>query len=300
MIPRPWRSAVAALIGVAAVTAPAAGQDGFLDANGVRIYHEVEGRGTPLVLIHGWSLNLRMWDLQARDLADEFRVIRMDRRGFGRSTGGEDPTWDPEDLRLLLDELGVKRCHMLGMSQGARIALTFAVAFPDRVRSLILHGSPAPDGFGLPFTGPDRLPNAEFQTLAKTQGLDAARRAWAAHPLMEIPPGRREARERLRELLSAYRGGRWLSPVEPSGPAKLVSMGDLARLHVPTLIIVGDREVPYLRIVADALTYGIAGARKIVIPGGGHMVNIVEPDRYNRAVRSFLHGIGSERQGGPR
>jgi pimeloyl-ACP methyl ester carboxylesterase len=71
-------------------------------------------------------------------------------------------------------------------------------------------------------------------------------------------------------------------------------MADLSRIRVPTLILVGDREVPYLRIVADALTYGIAGARKTVIPGGGHMVNMVEPRRYNRAVLAFLRGLGSQ------
>jgi pimeloyl-ACP methyl ester carboxylesterase len=112
---------------------------------------------------------------------------------------------------------------------------------------------------------------------------------------MEIPPGREQARKRLLELLAAYRGGRWVSPVEPSGPAKLVSMADLSRVRVPTLILVGESEVPYLRIVADALTYGIAGARRIVIPGGGHMVNLVEPQRYNRAVLAFLRSVGSER-----
>jgi 3-oxoadipate enol-lactonase len=84
---------------------------------------------------------------------------------------------------------------------------------------------------------------------------------------------------------------------EPSGPAKLVAMADLGRIRVPTLVLVGDREVPYLKIVADALTYGIRGARKVVIPGGGHMVNVIEPARYNRAVRDFLRGAGSPPKG---
>lgn len=290
-----WRFAVGAFVSASLSPPSVASDEQFLEANGARIYYEVEGRGAPLVLIHGWSLNLRMWDLQVADLAHEFRVIRLDRRGFGRSSGSEDTTWDPEDLRALLDELGVKRCHLLGMSQGARTALSFAVTFPDRVSSLVLHGSPAPEGFGLPFTGPDRLAQAELEALARTQGLDAARRAWAAHPLMEIPPGRPQARKRLLELLAAYGGGRWVSPVEASGPAKPASMADLSRVRVPTLILIGEREIPYLRIVADALTYGIAGARSVVIPGGGHMVNIVEPRRYNRAVLDFLRSVGSQK-----
>jgi pimeloyl-ACP methyl ester carboxylesterase len=236
-----------------------------------------------------------MWDLQVTDLARHYNVIRLDRRGFGRSSGSEDSTWDPEDLRALLSELAVDRCHLLGMSQGAAIALTFAVTFPDRVNSLILHGPPAPQGFGLPWTGPDRLSHPGFQALAKTQGLEAARAAWAGHPLMEIPPGHEDARKRLLEMLAAYRGGRWVSPAEPSGPARLASMTDLARIQVPTAVLVGDREIPYFRIVADALTYGIAGAQKVVVAGGGHMVNMVEPGNYNRAVLSFLQNVGSDR-----
>lgn len=297
---RPLRTVafkVADLLGGRSVLpeAPVSGDGRFLETNGARIYYEVEGKGAPLVLIHGWSLNLRMWDLQVRDLAREFQVIRLDLRGFGRSSGAEDSTWDAEDLRALLDDLGIRRCHLLGMSRGGRIALTFAVAYPDRVRSLILHGASPPEGFGVPFTGPDRLPNTELQAVARSEGLDAARRAWSAHPLMEIPAGDERARKLLQEVLAAYRGGRWLSPVEPSGPARLVSMTDLGRIRVPTLVLVGDREVPYLRIVADALTYGIPGARKVVVRGGGHLVNMSEPRGYNRAVGAFLRSVGPQR-----
>jgi pimeloyl-ACP methyl ester carboxylesterase len=72
--------------------------------------------------------------------------------------------------------------------------------------------------------------------------------------------------------------------------AQMASMADLSAVRTQTLVIVGDHEVPYLRIVADALAYGIPGARKAVIPGGGHLINIIEPQRYNRAVLDFLRG----------
>lgn len=279
--------ATIAFAGVVAAT-NLASQGHFVDVNGARIYYEVQGTGEPLVLIHGWSLNLRMWDLQVPQLARTFKVIRIDRRGFGQSSGAEDITWDVDDLRRVLDALGVRRIHLLGMSQGARSALKFAVVDRDRVASLILHGASAPDGFGLPFSGPDRLSQPDFEMLAKTSGLDAARRAWANHPIMAIPAGHEDARRRVTELLAAYRGGRWLNPVEPSGPDKPVTMTDLASVKAPTLVVSGELEVPYLRIVSDALAYGIPGARKVIIPGGGHMVNLIEPERYNRAVLDFL------------
>lgn len=279
------------LIGLAVsccAIALASAQGRFVEAERARIYYEVDGKGDPIVLIHGWSLNLRMWDPQIEDLARQHQVIRIDRRGFGQSTGDEDVSWDTEDLRRVLDALGVKRVHLLGMSQGTRAVLAFALAYPDRTGSLILHGSPAPDGFGLPFTGPDRLDQTVFEKIATTSGVDAAKRAWAAHPLLAIPAGHPDAERRIAQQLAAYRGGRWLNPTPPSGPTKLASMSDLASIRVPTLVIVGEHEVPYLRIVADALTYGIAGAKKVVIPTGGHMVNLVEPAIYNRAVLDFL------------
>src|SRR5258705_8696629 len=77
-----------------AVPASATAQGGIAPINGESLNYEVAGEGAALVLIHGWSLNLRMWDRQASELSRRFRVIRYDRRGFGKSSGNEDITWD--------------------------------------------------------------------------------------------------------------------------------------------------------------------------------------------------------------
>ena len=274
-----------------AAPARATAQGRVAKINNESVYYEVTGNGPPLVLIHGWSLNLRMWDPQVAALSRRFRVIRYDRRGFGKSSGGENITWDAADLNALLDSLGLTKVHILGMSQGARVALQFAKTYPDRVSSLILHGTPPPDGFGLAWTGPDRTRFDEWATMAREQGMDAFRRAWTAHPLMEIPAGHPAARARLDELLAAYRGGRFLSPAPPSGPITAITMDDLPRIGVPTLFLIGDREVPFLQIVARALAYYVPKARLAVVAGGGHNVNLIEPDRYNATITEFLAGI---------
>jgi pimeloyl-ACP methyl ester carboxylesterase len=264
--------------------------------NGASLYYEIAGEGAPLVLIHGWSLNLRMWDPQVSALSRRFRVIRYDRRGFGKSTGNEDITWDADDLNALLDHLGVTKAHILGMSQGGRVALQFARNHPDRLSSLILHGAPAPDGFGLPWSGADRTRFDEWGTIAREQGIDAFRRAWSAHPLMEIPAGHADAKARLAELVAAYRGGRFLTPASPSGAGAAITMDDLPRIGVPTLVLVGDKEVPFLQIVARALAYYLPNARLATVPGGGHMVNLIEPDKYNAAILKFLAGVERPRK----
>jgi 3-oxoadipate enol-lactonase len=274
-----------------AAPAAATGQGRIAAINGERLYYEVTGEGPPIVLIHGWALNLRMWDLQVEALSRHFRVIRYDRRGFGQSSGSEDITWDPADLEVLLDQLGERQVHLLGQSQSWRVALQFARRHPDRVSSLILHGSTPPEGFGLPWTGADRAQFDVWASLAREQGLDAFRRALAAHPLMEVPAGRPDARARLAELLAAYRGGRIMSPTPPSGPVAPATMADLPRIGVPTLVVIGEREVPFLQIVAHSLAYYIPNARLAVVPGGGHMVNLIEPDAYNAAILEFLADV---------
>jgi pimeloyl-ACP methyl ester carboxylesterase len=237
-----------------------------------------------------------MWDPQVSALSRRFRVIRYDRRGFGKSTGNEDITWDADDVNALLDSLRIAKAHILGMSQGARVALQFARSHPDRVSSLILHGAPAPDGFGLPWSGPDRARFDEWATIAREQGLDAFRRAWSSHPLMAIPAGHAYAKARLAELLAAYRGGRFLSPASPSGAVAPITMDDLPRIGAPTLVLVGDKEVPFLQIVARALAYYLPNARLATVPGGGHMVNLIEPGRYNAAILAFLAGVDGRRK----
>ena len=80
-------------------------------------------------------------------------------------------------------------------------------------------------------------------------------------------------------------------PVPPSGPVRPIAMDDLARIRVPTLVLNGDGEIPFLQIVARALAYYLPDARLAVVPGGGHLVNLVEPERYDAAVLAFLAGV---------
>ncbi len=112
---------------------------------------------------------------------------------------------------------------------------------------------------------------------------------------MATPKGNDEARSRLRTLLNDYRGGRFLNAVQPSGPVAPVTMEEVRQVRVPTLVIIGESEVPFLQIVARALAYYIPGARLSVIPGGGHMINLIEPGRYNAVIRRFLEEASARR-----
>jgi pimeloyl-ACP methyl ester carboxylesterase len=118
--------------------------------NGVTLQYEIEGSGKPLVLIHGWAVHRGFWDGDEGRFAPHYTVIRYDRRGFGASSGKPDLTADPADLKALLETLGHRRATIMGHSQGAAVALTFAVRYPEMVDALILYGAGPPAGFGSP------------------------------------------------------------------------------------------------------------------------------------------------------
>lgn len=117
-----------------------------------RLYYEQVGKGPDVVLIHGFTLDRRMWDSQVPALAEHFRVTRYDVRGFGRSipvVGPHDPT---ADLRSLLDHLKIRQAHIVGMSMGGSIAIDFALSQPERVARLVLIGADM-SGFPHPSRG---------------------------------------------------------------------------------------------------------------------------------------------------
>jgi pimeloyl-ACP methyl ester carboxylesterase len=114
---------------------------GFAKINGAKLYYEVTGRGSPVALIHGFTLDRRMWDDQVAALALRHQVVRYDLRGFGRSSLPSNAYSHVDDLQTLLNYLGIDRVALLGLSMGGAIALDFACAYPERLRAMLLADS---------------------------------------------------------------------------------------------------------------------------------------------------------------
>ena len=271
-------------------------QGQYATINGARIYYEVEGKGHPLVLIHGWPMSARMWDRQADVLARDFMVIRYDRRGFGRSPGTpgveQSSRTDAADLEALLRLLKVSRTYVLGHSQGGAVAQQFTLDHPDQVDALILHGAPI-DGFVLPETGPFSGPSS-VRDLMQKSGMAEFRRQWLAHPINHVPPGHADAAALITDIVEQYHGDDVLimSPNHGGGVPAIQRLGEI---KAPTLILVGGDDLPFFQISADALAFEIANSVKVVIPGGAHLVNVIEPERYNAEVLRFLRGVERSR-----
>lgn len=107
---------------------PMQARTGFAAVNGIRLYYEVAGSGRPLVLIHGMSLDTRMWDDQFEPLAQHYRVVRYDARGFGKSALQTGRSYaHTDDLKALLEYLDIEHAFIVGLSMGGGIAIDFAL-----------------------------------------------------------------------------------------------------------------------------------------------------------------------------
>ena len=279
------RVPVTVLLGVL-FSLPASGQSRSLNVGDAVINYQITGQGETLVLIHGWAQDLSIWDHQAQEFGRHYRVIRYDRRGFGQSTGYADATADPDDLRILLDSIQIRSAILLGISAGARAAVSFAVAFPDRVKALVIYGLAPIPGFTPMPEGPG--PVAVFREIAQNHGLDSAGKALRAHPLAWMPPNRPDLQVLLKEQWARYAGKDLLDPRSESGRVPHAHLEQVALISVPTLVISGDHDLPLFIQVGDTIVRRIKGAQRAMITNGGHGAHFAQPAQFNAAVLQFL------------
>jgi len=255
-------------------------QDRYFHHNGVQLRFRDEGYGPAVLWLHGWTLDLQMWDLQVPALRDQFRMIRLDRRGFGLSAGRPCLDQDVQDLAALCSFLGLERLALVGMSQGARAAMAFAQATPAAVDCLVLDGPP-----NLESTRSE-VPLAHFRDLVRAQGLEAFRREWRCHPLPQLRSTNPQARASLEAMIARYPGRDLLEP--PAPLAARPTPAPLEAVRTPTLIVYGDHESRSRVAAANALAARLPNAERAVIADSGHMPSLDNPQGYNAAVRAFL------------
>ena len=249
---------------------------------------EVAGRGHPVVLVHGWGVDRRMWAHQVAAFRRQFTTISYDRRGCGQTTAPADHLLELEDLDTILDELKVKATGIVGMSQGGRVAMRYAMTRPARVTGLVLQGAPL-DDTPLPLAGDaSLLPLARLAELLRRGDRAALARELCAHPLMSAGERRAQAQAEIDAMLKDYRGEDLLRYSATPADSDPLYAADLAAIQSPTLVITGSNELLWLRRIADRIARNIYGARRRVIRGGGHFVNMTHIGDYNRCAVEFL------------
>ncbi len=240
-----------------------------------------------MILVHGWTLDLEMWDPQVAALRNEFRLVRLDRRGFGLSGGRPDARQDASDLAALCEHLGLNRAALIGMSQGARASLQFAAGAPGRVSALILDGPPAIERAA----GEDDVPIGHLREVLASRGIEAFRREWSTHPLMRLRTNDPKIREMLNRMIARYPGQDLAARDDfasfdgaDAGAAPL----PLHAMTAPTLILSGAHDLPSRLQTARRLCAQLPAAEHEVVADAGHLLNLDRPAVYSELCRSFL------------
>jgi pimeloyl-ACP methyl ester carboxylesterase len=265
---------------------PSASLDHYLPVAGALLRYRDEGSGPAVLLIHGWTLDLDMWEPQVAGLGDSFRLIRFDRRGFGLSSGLASLAADVRDALSLCDELQVDRVACLGMSQGARVALHLCRSVPERVSCVVLDGPPRMLAGETAAEEEEDLPLAEYRGLVAAGKIETFRRLWASHPLMRLQTRSAQPRTLLQRMTARYTGKDLLRDA-----AALEDGWDhaiIAALHPPALIVTGEHDLQARLRAADALREVLPRAQRARIAAAGHIPNLDNPLSYNSTVRAFL------------
>jgi pimeloyl-ACP methyl ester carboxylesterase len=258
-----------------------------LTLNGARIHYERAGSGLPVILLHAGIADSRMWGPQVDAFAREFDVIRPDMRGFGRSEMPAGP-WSPvDDVLALIDELGLKPVHLIGCSMGGELAIDFALEHAERISKLVLVGS-AYSGFEVMREHGDLFKDLMAARQARDYEAlnDGMLKLFLDGP--KRPPGyvAGSVRQLVHEMNErAVRVDFEKSPPEEIDPP---AAERLAEITAPTLVMVGDADVPTILEAGDQLTASIPHARKAVIEDAAHLPNLEHPDEFNRLVLEFL------------
>jgi 3-oxoadipate enol-lactonase len=270
---------------------------GYVEVPGGRLYYEVEGAGHPLLLIHGGLGSLRMWDGQIADFAERYRVIRYDTRGFGRTETEYVPFSNRADAAALLQHLDAASAYVIGQSRGGTIALDLALEHPELVDALVLVAGGAsgyeaqlPDGVTPPpwdemerlYDAKDWERVAELETQVWVDG-------WG-QPTTRIDP---ELRRRVHGwILDNYRAGKEEGEPQPLDPP---AAGRLTEVRAPTLVMIGAADEPAGVMNGRNIADQVPDAQLIEFPGVAHMIQLEEPERFNRLVIDFLTGADLSR-----
>ena len=254
----------------------------LVEVRGARLRVRTAGSGTTILFVHGWALDLDMWTPQFAALAGRYRLIAFDRRGFGYSSGTAGLDHDLADIEHLLAKLGIDSIAIVGMSQGARVALRWALYSPRTTRCLILDGPPC-DILAVGRQEGEITLN-HYRALVRDEGIDAFRKEWLQHPLMRLYTTEPRAHALLREMIGRYPGHDLMG----DETSQLAGIGSVQRLDLPILIVNGEHDTA-VRIGAGAeLARALPHAQLAIIPGAGHLSNLDNPGAYNQALDQFL------------
>jgi 3-oxoadipate enol-lactonase len=259
----------------------------------VELYSEVAGEGPEIVLFHEGICDSRMWDRQWEKYTGSHRVLRFDFRGFGRSPLEPGSFASARDALDLMDRHGFERAALVGVSLGGRVAIEVAVAAPERVAALVLVGSGLPGhDWSEEMKASWEQEEAAVRAGDVDKAVDVVLRTWVAGPgrdLEDVDPQVRadvaEMQRRAYELQVPH--------LDRDDEELLVEdvAQRLGEVRAPTLVLVGEEDVPDMRAIADRLAREIPNARFETIADTAHVPSMERPEEFDRLVLGFLESV---------
>ena len=252
----------------------------------VTLHYEDEGSGAPVLLIHGHTMDRRIWDpvvpgLRAKDL----RVLRPDLRGHGLSTRpdfGYHLSHHASDMAAVLDAAGIDSATVVGYSIGGGVALEMALTLPERLNGLVLMSPVMPDR---PFEDAFMNNLREVARTTRSEGIEAAMLGpWASNPLFEFSFSKPGVRETAMVITRDFPGAEYLATERDRVERQWTVPERLSEIGIPTAVVAGDRETPGFRAYAEEAAAGIPGARIEFFENCGHLLPLEEPERVARAI----------------
>jgi pimeloyl-ACP methyl ester carboxylesterase len=269
--------------------------------DGIRLFYEETGTGTPVIFVHEFAGDLRSWEPQVRHFSRRYRSIAFNARGYPPSDVPENPasysqTLAAEDIKAVLDHLGIGQAHIVGLSMGAFATLHFGFRHAHRALSLCIAGC----GYG---AEPDERPRfrAEAEAIAgflKAENMAAFAEKYAQGPTRvqfenKDPRGFAEFQRMLAEH-SALGSANTQLGVQRERPSLYDLVEEMKSLTVPALVLSGDEDWPCL-LPGILMKQSIPTAALTVMANCGHTINLEDPGEFNRILGEFLAQVDSGR-----
>ena len=269
--------------------------------DGIRLYYEETGSGTPVVLVHEFADDYRGYEGQLRYFGRRYRCVAYNARGYPPSDVPEEPARYSQDrarddIRSVLDALQIGKAHIVGISMGGFAVLHFGLAYPDRALSLVVAGC----GYGAEPGKRQQFHDETAETIALIEGsgMNVAAKTYSQGPSRvqfqnKDPRGWSEFAENLAGH-STKGSALTMRGVQAQRPSLWDLVEPMRRLEVPTLVMTGDEDDPCLE-PGLLMKRTIPAAALVVFPNTGHALNLEEPDLFNRSLDEFFHQVERHR-----
>ena len=271
-------------------TSSLAVDSGYINVEGENLYYEIAGKGQNMVLLHDGLIHREIWDGQYLELAKNFRVVRYDRRGYGRSSNPKVQFSNIDDLDQLFIQLKIDKAVMCGMSAGGGLAIDFTLKHPEKVVALGLVGAVV-SGYGYSSHMLTRGGRISLEELIADSSKFIRYFGW--EDPYTLYSENIQAKKKCLRLLEANPMNVSLDKFRFQKPRERPALKFLSEIKVPTLVLVGEYDIPDVHAHSGVIEVGIPNAKREVIRNAGHLIPLEQPETFNSLVRTFLseHGL---------